>query len=127
LRRLEARRLPDAVGHGTEAEQILRAVGLDGLLGVAGALIALADALDVEVRGKDFDQALGTQIGESGDEPVRRQVRRPGSLMLTSIMSVQLAGESSSRTSLVARRGAVRAWPQRGRRPRWHDPLGLMP
>ena len=58
-RRPEARRLPDAVGHGAEAEQILRAVRLDQLPGVAGALLALADALDLEVRREDLGQLLG--------------------------------------------------------------------
>ena len=61
----EPRRLPDAVGHRAEAEQILRAVRLDRLPGVAGALLARADALDLEVLRRGLRPA-GRRSGRGG-------------------------------------------------------------
>src|SRR5262245_54653122 len=58
LRRFEASRLPDAVGYSAEAEQILRAVCFDAFPGIAGGLLAVADALDGEVRSEDGRETI---------------------------------------------------------------------
>jgi uncharacterized RDD family membrane protein YckC len=73
VRGAEAGRLPDAVGHGAEAEQLLGAVRLDQLPGVARPLLPLADALDLEVAVEQHGQAVGAQLAQAGDEAVRRQ------------------------------------------------------
>ena len=69
LRRPEAGRLPDAVGHGAEAEQVLAAVGLDQLPGrLRRRRSPLPDDLDLEVLAQQR-RAAARRSGRAGRRP----------------------------------------------------------